>query len=174
MAIIYPRQAAASTSTGNGYFNYAVTFFDPNNGPFIVTGSAYTSSFAASAYVLLVNSEVASGSTIDIAVPTASFQVSSGSIGEIVINPAIEFWRLDQNPNVIVRLVTNNPEVGFTKNLFNTSSFYTIPTSSYNSLLSIPAGGNSLFYLMLEKSQLPDSWTIYYKKLIYRSIDREF
>ena len=158
MAIIYPRQTAASTSTGNGYFNYAVTFFDPNSGPFIVTGSAYTSSFVASAYVFLVNSEVSGGTTIDIAVPTASFEVSSGSIGEIVINPGIEFWRLDQKDDVTVRLVTNTGSVGFTKNYFTTSSFYTIPTSSYNSLISAPdAQSGRILYLMLEKSQLPDA-----------------
>lgn len=161
MPIVYPINAS-STSTaarvGNGYFNYAMGFFDPNNGAFITTGSAYTSSFAVSAYVMIVNSEVSGGTTIDIAVPTASFDVYSGSSNEIAINPAIEFWRLDQKNDVTVRLVTNTGSVGFTKNIVTTSSFYTVPTSSYNSLVSVPdSQSGKIYYLMLEKSQLPDA-----------------
>lgn len=160
MPIVYPTNLATTSttagSTGPGYFNYAIGFFDPLAGAFITTGSAYTSSFDVSAYVMLVSSSVASGSTIDIAVPTASFQANSGAFGEIVINPAIEFWRLDQNPDVTVRLVSNTGSVVFSKNIVTTSSFYTIPTSSYNSLVNIPGEGGIIYYLMLEKSQLGD------------------
>lgn len=161
MSIVYPINRATSattTNSGNGYFNYAIGFFDLNSPPFIVTGSAYTSSFAVSAYVMIVDSEVSGGTTIDIAVPTSSFEINSGSFNEIVINPAIEFWRLDQKDDVTVRLVSNTGSVGFTKNIITTSSFYTIPTSSYNSLVSVPdAQSGKIYYLMLEKSELPDS-----------------
>lgn len=161
MPIVYPINASSTstaTGVGNGYFNYAIGFFDPNNGAFIATGSAYTSSFAVSAYVMIVNPEVSGGTTIDIAVPTSSFEVYSGSSNEIIINPAIEFWRLDQKSDVTVRLVTNTGSVGFTKDIITTSSFYTIPTSSYNSLVSVPdSQSGKIYYLMLEKSQLPDA-----------------
>ena len=161
MPIVYPINAQSTTTTtttvGNGYFNYAIGFFDPNNGPFITTGSAYTSSFDVSAYVIFVDPSTPSGSTINIAVPTSSYQVESGSFGEILINPAIEFWRIDQNADVTVKLVTNTGSVGFTNNIAVTSSFYTIPTSSYNSLVNVPGGmGGTIYYLMLEKSQLPN------------------
>lgn len=162
MPIVYPINAQSTTTTtttvGNGYFNYAIGFFDPMNGIAVTTGSAYTSSFEVSAYVLSASSGVASGSIINIAVPTSSYQIESGSFGEILVNPAIEFWRIDQNADVIVRLISNTGSVGFTKNVSVTSSFYDIPTSSYNNLVSIPDGqSGKIYYLMLEKSQLPDS-----------------
>ena len=159
MPIVYPINASSTTTTiGNGFFNYAIGFFDPMSGSSITTGSAYTSSFEVSAYVLSASSDVASGSIINIAVPTSSFQISSGSIGEIVINPAIEFWRIDQNAEVIVRLISNTGSVGFTKNISITSSFYNIPTSSYNSLVNVPdSQSGKIYYLILEKSQLPDA-----------------
>ena len=160
MPIVYPINASSTTTTatiGNGFFNYAIGFFDPMSGPSITTGSAYTSSFEVSAYVLSASSGVASGSIINISVPTSSFEINSGSFGEIIINPAIEFWRIDQNADVIVRLVSNTGSVGFTKNISITSSFYNIPTSSYNSLVSAPdSQAGKIYYLMLEKSQLPD------------------
>lgn len=158
MPIVYPINASSTTTTaGNGFFNYAIGLFDPMSGPSITTGSAYTSSFEVSAYVLSASSGVASGSIINIAVPTSSYEVSSGPFGEIIINPAIEFWRIDQNADVIVRLISNTGSVGFTKNVSVTSSFYNIPTSSYNNLVSVPdTGAGKIYYLMLEKSQLAD------------------
>ena len=152
MAINYPiiTQAAATTSgpTGPGYFNYAVGLFAPMAQ--IITGSAYTASFSASAYLLGVSNDVASGSTIDIAMPTSSLvQAGSGAVN--YYTPAIEFWRLDTNP-VTVRLVGDGGSSVFFGKPNAAAPTYNLPTSSYTNLVHLDVG--IILYVPLEQSSI--------------------
>lgn len=153
MAINYPiiKQQAAGTAqqSGSGYFNYAVGLFSQQGE--IVTGSAYTASMSASAYLLFVDSGVASGSTIDIAVPTSSLVQFNASGSIKFYSPAIEFWRIDTQP-VTVRLVGDGGvNVAFGKP-GSSASYYEIPTSSYNNLAHLNVG--YILYLPLERSSI--------------------
>lgn len=154
MAINYPiikQQAAGTTqSSGSGYFNYAVGLFSSQGE--IVTGSAYTASVSASAYLFFVDSGVASGSTIDIAVPTSSL-VQFNMTGSVKFySPALEFWRLDTRP-VTVRLVGDGgSNVFFGNPNGSTAATYTLPTSSYTNIVQLNVG--QIIYLPLEQSSI--------------------
>lgn len=152
MSISYPiiRQevTGAAQPTGPGYFNYAVGTFTQNIE--IVTGSAYTASVSASAYIFGVSSGVASGSTIDIAVPTSSLiQAGSGSVQFYA--PALEFWRLDTQP-VTVRLVGDGGSNVFFGSPSSPAATYALPTSSYTNLVHLNIG--VILYLPLEQSSI--------------------
>jgi hypothetical protein len=152
MAINYPiikqQTAGAAQSSGPGYFNYAVGTFSMTAE--IVTGSAYTASVSASAYLFSVSNDVASGSTIEIAMPTSSLiQAGSGSVSFYA--PAIEFWRLDTNPVTVKLVGDNGVNVAFGK-AGASASYYEIPTSSYNNLVHLNVG--YILYIPLELSSI--------------------
>ena len=152
MAINYPiiTQTIVTSSgpTGPGYFNYAVGLFTQNAE--IVTGSAYTASVSASAYLFAVSNSVPSGSTIDIAMPTSSLiQPGSGSVNFYA--PAIEFWRLDTNP-VTVRLIGDGGSGVFFGSPSSPGPTYNLPTSSYTNLVHLNIG--AILYLPLEQSPI--------------------
>ena len=157
MSIFYPVNQAA-TKPGNGYFNYAVGFFEPEQGPFITTGSAYTASFQASLYIVYANPELPSGSIIEIEVPKqGGLSISTNTLEYA---PAFEFIRTDNNPDLIIRLVTNTSSAGFISgSLMTTASYYDLSGSSYNSMVysyqSNPPPGQ-VSYIVLEKSALPN------------------
>ncbi len=153
MAISYPiiNQVIETTTTptGPGYFNYAVGLFSQDAQ--LVTGSSYTASFSASAYILGVSDGVASGSIIDIAMPTSSLiQAGSGSVQ--FYSPAVEFWRVDTNP-VTVRLIGDGgSQVRFGSPIANSATL-NLPTSSYTSIVHLDVG--VILYIPLEQSPLP-------------------
>lgn len=152
MPISYPiiKQQVTSSSqpTGPGYFNYAVGTFSQQAE--IVTGSAYTASLSASAYLFFVPNTVASGSTIDIAMPTASL-IQPGTGDVKFYSPAVEFWRIDTEP-VTVRLVGDGGSNVFFGSPFSPTPTYTIPTSSYNNLVQLDTG--QIVYIVLETSAI--------------------
>lgn len=154
MPISYPiikQQAsgAAPTPTGPGYFNYAVGTFTPNVE--IITGSAYTASISASAYVFGVSGDVASGSTINIAVPTSSL-IQAGTGDVKFYSPAIEFWRLDSNP-VTVKLVGDGGVNVFFGKPNAATADYSLPISTYTNITQLDLGG-TIIYLPLEQSSI--------------------
>ena len=154
MAINYPiiTQTIVTSSagpTGPGYFNYAVGMFT-NDGQ-IVTGSTYTISVSASAYLFAVSGDVASGSTISIQMPTSSL-IQAGSGNVKFYSPAVEFWRVDSNP-VTVKLIGDSGSSVFFGKPFGGTSDYTLPTSSYTNITQLDLGG-MLVYLPLEQSTI--------------------
>lgn len=152
MPISYPiitqQTTTASSPTTPGYFNYAVGTFSQNVS--IVTGSAYTASVSASAYIFFVANTVASGSTIDIAMPTSSL-IQPGTGDVKFYSPAIEFWRLDSQP-VTVRLVGDGGSSVFFGKPGSATSTYNLPTSSYNNFVHLDIG--QILYLALEQSPI--------------------
>ena len=158
MPIIYPSAQAATTEAITN-LKYSFNFLSPEQGPTIVTGSAYTASFGTSAYIIQVHPDVASGSTINVEVPNVS-GFSQG--GNFPINSSLGFIRVDTKSDVTVRLVTNTSSAGFfSGSLSVTASSFSIPTASNNLIIynndSNPAPGNSpgIKYFVLQSSPLP-------------------
>ena len=152
MPIVYPQVQAAAPSPAVGYkFNYGVKLLDQDG---LSVGNAYTASIdpSLSSWILFPSASQASGTVIPVQLPTGSLVSFEAGTGLL---PAIEFWRLDYEGDVEIKLVTQTGSVVFGGPFAASSSEELIlPTGSYTNLTQLDVGGDTIYYIVLEQSQI--------------------